>query len=201
MAADVAAIVLAAGASRRYGANKLLAGIHGTPLIRITVALVRRSVANNVIVVTGFESDLVRHAIGPVPVRFADNPDFSSGMGGSVAAGAAMLGSQCEAAVIVLGDQPVEPALIDALVQLQLASGLPIAAPVFRGARRHPVVFAQSIFPELRGLTGHAGARTLIDTEPARVARLELDQPVPPDLDVPGERDALARSLIDRGLA
>ncbi len=198
--ARVSAVVLAAGAARRYGANKLLADIHGFPLIRITVELVRRSAVSDVIVVTGFESDRVRDAIASLPVRFAHNSRFANGMGGSVAVGAAMLEADCEAAVIVLGDQPVEPELIDALLEFQRTSALAIAAPVFRGARRHPVVFHRSLFPDLRELTGHAGARVLIDADPARVARLELDQPVPPDLDVSGERDTLARSLMDRGL-
>jgi CTP:molybdopterin cytidylyltransferase MocA len=71
---------------------------------------------------------------------------------------------------------------------------------VFRGARRHPVSFMPVLFPELRTLRGHAGARAIIDVDPSRVTLVECDSAVPPDLDVPGERDDLLQSLRERRL-
>jgi molybdenum cofactor cytidylyltransferase len=49
----IAAIVLAAGASRRFGAQKLLAELHGKPVIRWTVEHIREAGVNDVIVVLG----------------------------------------------------------------------------------------------------------------------------------------------------
>jgi molybdenum cofactor cytidylyltransferase len=194
------AIVLAAGAARRYGASKLLVDIDGAPLIHRTVTLVRRAGFAGVIVVLGFEADLVRSALEPMPVQFVVNEGYVDGMGGSVAIGAAALAERCERAMVFLGDQPVEPEIVRAIVAAQDRSGLPIAAPVFRGARRHPVAFMAELFPELRTLRGHAGARAIIDADPSRVTLVEFRSAVPPDLDVPAEREELLRSLRERDL-
>jgi molybdenum cofactor cytidylyltransferase len=195
-----AAIVLAAGAGSRFGANKLVTEVAGRPLVRLSVELVLRSTVCDVIVVIGHETARLREALHEMPVRFVENVAYASGLGGSVAVGAGALNADSSAAVVVLGDQPVEPELIDALFDAQLSSGLPVAVPVYRGARRHPVVFGATMFEELSTLSGHAGARILVDADPSRVVRLDLDRPVPADLDVPGDLGDLTRSLGERGL-
>jgi GTP:adenosylcobinamide-phosphate guanylyltransferase len=78
----VAAIVLAAGQSRRMGAcNKLLLPIDGVPMIRRVVDNVVASRADPVVVVTGFEPERVENALSDCGVRLVHNPLYEQGMG------------------------------------------------------------------------------------------------------------------------
>ena len=58
-------------------------------------------------------------------------------------------------------------------------------APVYRGTQGTPVLFAADVFDELRALDGDAGARTVVQARPERVARVAVDAPMPPDVDTP----------------
>ena len=77
---QVAALVLAAGQSRRMGqANKLLALVDGRPMVSHMVDAMLASRAAPVIVVTGHEADRVRAALGDRPVQWCHNPDYADG--------------------------------------------------------------------------------------------------------------------------
>ncbi len=56
---------------------------------------------------------------------------------------------------------------------------------MYKGTQGTPVVFAASVFDELRALDGDAGARAVVRRDPARVARVALDVDMPPDVDTP----------------
>ena len=191
----VAAVVLAAGRSARFGAPKLLASVAGQPVIRATVERVLASRARPVIVVTGHEGDRVFAALAGLDVRRAHNAAWSGGMATSLAAGVAAVPDECDALLVLLGDQPrVSPAAIDALVEPP--DDHPIVVPRYDGQRGHPVRFARALFGELRSLAGDEGARQLIAREPARVGWLALPGLAPDDVDTPEdlariERDAL----------
>jgi molybdenum cofactor cytidylyltransferase len=73
------------------------------------------------------------------------------------------------------------PALLDAFRR----EGKAIAAPVYRGTQGTPVVFGAPVFGELRALEGDAGARAVVRRDPARVAVVAVDAPMPPDVDTP----------------
>lgn len=196
-----AAIVLAAGASRRYGRNKLLESVAGVPLVRLVITAVQESTVRDVIVVLGHEAERVREVLADASVRFVVNDAFEGGMGGSVATGASALPADCQRVAVVLGDQPVEPDIIDELFRTAEKEGKPITAPVYDGVRRHPVVFDASMFDELAHLSGHAGVRVLLNADPDRVTLLKLQRPVPVDLDHPGDLGPLERSVRARRLA
>ena len=103
----VAALVLAAGQSRRMGqANKLLAPVDGRPMVAHAVDAMLASRADPVIVVTGHQADAVRAALAGRPVIWAHNPDYASGLSSSLAAGLAALPEDAEGVVIGLGDMP-----------------------------------------------------------------------------------------------
>src|SRR5262249_24798835 len=88
----VAALVLAAGRSRRMGAeNKLLAKLDGTPLVVRAVDTALASRARPVIVVTGHMADEVRSALIERSVSFVHNGEWGEGMSTSLRAGIAAL--------------------------------------------------------------------------------------------------------------
>jgi molybdenum cofactor cytidylyltransferase len=181
----IAAIVLAAGFARRMGRQKLLLELKGKAVVRWSVEAILPHVGD-VVVVTGQDDAGVRAALGGLPVRFAVNPRPQAGQGSSIAIGVAALKPWTAAALIALGDQPRVPdGVIGALLQARERSGRPIAVPVYRGTQGTPVLFGGEVFGELAALDGDAGARAVVQVRPERVARVELDVPMPLDVDTP----------------
>jgi molybdenum cofactor cytidylyltransferase len=181
----IVGLVLAAGLSRRMGKAKLLLPLDGQPLVRWSVESLTAHV-DRVIVVTPPDDAALRQALSGLDVRYVVNPHPEAGQGTSIAAGAAALPADAEAVVIALGDQPRVPSdLVPALLDTFRREGKPIATPVYRGTQGTPVVFAASLFDELRAIEGDAGARALVRRDPSRVAVVALDIPMPPDVDTP----------------
>ena len=181
----IAAIVLAAGFARRMGRQKLLLDWRGKPVVRWSVEAILPHVAD-VLVVTGQDDQGVRTALEGLSVRFAVNPRPQAGQGSSIATGAAALKPWTAAALVALGDQPRLPdGLIARLLAERERSGKAIVAPVYRGTQGTPVLFSAEVFGELRALDGDAGARAVVQARPERVARVEVDAPMPPDVDTP----------------
>jgi molybdenum cofactor cytidylyltransferase len=192
----VAAIVLAAGASRRFGAPKLLADLGGKPLVRWAVEHALASHVDETLVVLGREADAVRGALAGLPVRYVENARWADGMSSSLHAGVAALPGGVRAAVFVLGDQPwVAPDVIDRLVHTHRVSGVPIVVPVYAGERGNPVLIDALLFRELRAVTGDEGARALIARDANRVARVDFDFPMPADVDTPADLE-MARRVV-----
>lgn len=163
-AADpVGAVLLAAGASTRFGpANKLLADVQGRPMIRRTAETLRQAIDGPLIVVTGFEAELIEAALDGLSVGFCRNPGWRDGMGSSVAAGIAALPDACSGAFILPGDIPhLTPALLARMCAA--FDGDTILFPVTGdGQQRNPVLWPRRYFPELRSLSGTAGAKALL---------------------------------------
>ena len=191
----IAAIVLAAGASTRMGRQKLtLPMADGRPLVRVAVEQVLVGGLEDTVVVIGRDAEAVAVALAGLPVRTVVNPRYAEGQSTSLRAGLDALGPGTEAAVIALGDQPLpDPAVIRRLVATFRASGRPIVVPVYRDGRGNPVLFAATLFDELRAVTGDRGGRGVIARDPSRVAEVPIDAPLPADIDTPEDYDAARR--------
>ncbi|WP_158541583.1 nucleotidyltransferase family protein [Pelagibacterium lacus] len=158
-----ATLVLAAGASRRFGAdNKLLAEIEGRPMVEhILMRIAALPFAQRLAVVDDLEGPVAgiarRHGITPVL-----SPDAATGMGASLAAGAKALGSESAAVFVLLGDMPFVPAAIFAALAARLEDPVSIARPRTPQGPGHPVLFARRHFSALAGLEGDSGAGAVI---------------------------------------
>ncbi len=195
LAPRVAALVLAAGQSRRMGTlNKLLIGIDGKPMVRHVAEAVQGSQARPIIVVTGHEREKVEAALSGVGVaRFVFNPDYAQGLSTSLKQGLAALPAGTEGAVVCLGDMPkVAASEIDRLIAaFNALEGRGICVPTRRGKRGNPVLLASRLFPELSSVSGDVGARDVIAAHPELVVEVEMDgDGVLTDIDTP---QALAR--------
>ncbi len=190
----ISAIVLAAGGSRRFGSQKLLAELHGKAVVRWSVEQLLEAEPDEVIVVVGADGEAIRAVLDGLAVRVVVNDSWAEGIGSSLRTGIAALGADADAAMIALGDQPsVEPRVIASLLNAHAEGDKAIVVPSYRGERGHPVIFAASIFPELLVLGGDRGARDVIARDPGRVAVVEFDAPLPPDVDTEAELRFLAR--------
>lgn len=189
----IGAVVLAAGQSSRMGANKLLAEIGGTPLVRRAVEAALASAADPVIVVTGHAGDAVEAALAGLDVRFAGNPDFARGLSTSLKQGINALPEDCDGAAILLADMPdVSAALIDKLIAaFDPAEERAICVASRSGRRGNPVLWARRFFPEILSLEGDSGARALMTAYDELVVEVEAGDDAPLiDLDTPQALDA-----------
>jgi molybdenum cofactor cytidylyltransferase len=186
---SVAAVVLAAGQSRRMGGpNKLLATIEGVPLVRRAVEAARRSRASSVVVVTGHQADEVRAALaGLDDVRIVHNPDYGDGLSTSLRRGISGMPAEADAAVVCLADMPgVTSEVIDRLIgQFRPEEGARIIVPTALGKRGNPVLWSRAFFPALQEVQGDVGARHLIGENADAVVEVEIGPAAALDLDTP----------------
>ena len=197
-APNVAAIVLAAGESRRMGArNKLIAKIGGKPMAALVVDAVLASRVSTIIVVTGHESANVREALGDRQVVFVENPDYAAGLSTSLKAGLDALPEDVDAALICLGDMPrLSEADIDRLIAaFDPVEGRAICVPTHRGKRGNPVLWGRRFFPEMMQLSGDVGARHLIGEHADLVVEVPMDSDsILLDIDSPEALESLTNS-------
>lgn len=193
---EIAALVLAAGTASRYRAaggaepSKLVAIYRGEPLVR-RAARVALQASATVVVVTGHAREAVETALEGLPLRFAHNPDYATGIASSLKTGVAALPASVDAALVLLGDMPDVPAeAIAQLVATFAANPRALAvAPVIEGRRGNPVLLGRGLFARVEKLTGDEGARRLL----AGLAAGELveiafeSQGVARDVDTPGD--------------
>lgn len=185
----VAAVVLAAGQSRRMGgSNKLLESVEGVPLIRRTVSEATRSKADPIVVVLGHQADQVREALDGLTYEAVHNHDYTEGLSASLKAGISALPSNVEGAVVCLGDMPsVSGTHLDALIDaFNPEEGRAIGVPVHKGKRGNPVLWARRFFAVMGDVHGDVGARHLIGDHEDLVYEVEFgDTAVLTDLDTP----------------
>lgn len=192
----IAAVVLAAGLSRRMGQAKLLLPAGGRAIVRHAVEAALAGGVDSVWVVTGPDVEPMETALAGLDVQIVVNPAPEEGQAGSVRAGIAALPASVDTALIALGDQPaLDPSIIPALLAARWTSAKPIVAPRYRDGQGNPVVFKREVFPELLRLTGDQGARPMIQRDPARVEWVELDLPMPPDVDTPADYEKIRTTL------
>lgn len=179
----IVGILLAAGGSRRFHAQKLLADLDGEPVV-CHAARALATATDRFIAVVGSEASGVSAALEASNARVVVNADWESGLASSLRAGVASAGEDADAVVVALGDQPrIDPAVIEAVVATWRDTRRPIVSASYRGVRSHPVLFAREVFPELMELKGDAGARLLIERSAERVVYVEVNAEVPSDVD------------------
>jgi molybdenum cofactor cytidylyltransferase len=186
----ISAVLLAAGASRRFGAQKLLQLLDGKAIVRWSAEnLIGEQVDELLVIVADDDSGRqVRNALTGVAARFVVAATATEGMASSLAAGIAALDAETSAALVALGDEPLAGrAVLEEVVRRHRAGGAQVVVPRFRGTRGHPVLFDRAVFPELVALRGDHGARAVADRDPARVAFVDLDMAKPVDVDTPSD--------------
>jgi CTP:molybdopterin cytidylyltransferase MocA len=160
---SVHAIVLAAGASSRYGTDPPKQAV----LLPKVLAALRRSSVDGIVVVSGAH---------PLPVESVPCPDWEHGPGATLRCGLASLPREAEAAVVVLADGPdLDPRAVDRIVEDWRRKGGEAVAASYGGVRLHPVLLPRAVWDDVPD----EGARSL----PARLVPCDDLHP-PGDVDV-----------------
>jgi len=192
------AIVLAAGQSRRMGAQKLLLPFGGGTVIGHIAGEILRSPVARAFVVVGADSDRVIAALEnecgsrnagrtPGALSFVTNPDRNGDMLSSVRCGLRALPSDCVAALVALGDQPsITADLVVRMIRTLQTSGCGIVVPAFSGKRGHPLLFSTQCREEVLTRYDDQGLRGLLQAHPQDVFELAAETAgVLSDMDYP----------------
>jgi molybdenum cofactor cytidylyltransferase len=190
----VAALVLAAGSSRRMGgANKLLQPVGGIPMLRRAVNAALASRCTPVLVVTGADAEAVQACLAGLDVQIVHNPEHASGMASSLRSGLAALPADADAVVVLLADMPhIDGGHVDRLLAAFDPQQPKIVAPVRDGRRGNPILWPRNYFAEMMAVAGDVGARELLQRHAAQVELVSFDDDaIFADVDTPAALEEL----------
>ncbi len=185
----IVGVLLAAGASRRFGGEKLLAPV-GDSCVGILAARALRPAVDRAVAVVRPEDEKLARLLeveGFEPLPFAR---ATRGMGASLAFGVAAA-TEADGWLVALGDMPfLEPATVARVADSLRLGPHVIVAPSFGGRRGHPVGFGRVLLPDLLALDGDQGARALLADHATEVLLLECDdEGILLDVDSTGDLD------------
>jgi len=180
----VAAILLAAGESKRFGQPKQLLDWKGQPFVRAVAKTALEAGLSSVLVVTGANAEQVEPTVKDLNVKVIRNEEWASGQASSIRAGVREA-KGAGAAIFLLTDQPqLTPSILRALVEKHAEGLYPVVAPMVMDQRANPVLFDRATFPDLLTLQGDVGGRAIfhkhrVEYLPWHDDRLLLDVDTP----------------------
>jgi molybdenum cofactor cytidylyltransferase len=183
---SIAAVVLAAGASKRLGRPKQLEPWGDTNLLSHVVARTNEFPVDEVWVVLGHDYEKILEATDFGDVGIIENPEWAEGIASSirVALDALTRLSRCDKALIVMGDQPtVGVEVVEELIASHARSDQPVSVPKYRYHWGNPVLVDRSLWPRLMSLEGDEGAQRLWQAHPEWVNEVWFSDLAPRDVD------------------
>jgi molybdenum cofactor cytidylyltransferase len=195
---SVVAVVLAAGASSRFGSPKLLAQLGGRPLLQHALDAVAEAGLRDVVVVLGEQAPAVEVSIAWRGERRVVNPRPGDGLSSSLRMGldAAVEVPGADSVLVVLGDQPalrpdVIGAIVDAAAAPSTAGVAFVRARYAADAAPNPVLVRRTGWALVAGLDGDRGLGPLLAARPELVAEVSVPG-TNPDVDTPADLAAVA---------
>lgn len=194
MSASVAAIVVAAGESRRMGCCKQLLDLEGKTALARCLETLRAGGVREIVVVVGLQGGAVAVEAGRFQVRIVVNEDPAGDMASSVQVGQRSLTTEVSGVIVALCDYPlVTPATIAALAAAHEESPALILIPVHGGRRGHPTLFPLEILAET---AAGETLRDLVRRSPERVRMIEVHDPgILLDMDTPEDYQRMLQKL------
>ena len=188
----VAAVVLAAGASRRLGQPKQVLPLDGATVLDASLAVARESGCEPVVVVLGGAADLVRSEVDLDGVDVVENREFGEGCATSVRAAVGALPEGVRGIVLLLGDQP--RVQVETIQELEAtAGGHAVGVCEYDDGLGHPLWFDREMFGALEAMHGDKAVWKLVDGDgpDADVVRVRIPGPVPRDIDTWSDYEAM----------
>ena len=187
----LAAILLAAGQSKRMGSSKQLLLLSGKPFIRHCLDNLLEAGLQDIIVVLGPTGREIEPVISDLPVSIAWNPALKSDMADSVRIGLGALPKHVAGVLVCLGDHPlVKAATIKEIITYCDTHPDKIIIPVFNGKKGHPTLFPRAVIEEIFTVST---LRDIIHRETERIALLDIFDPgVTVDIDTPEDFQRIA---------
>lgn len=189
----IAAMLLAAGESRRMGQFKQLLRLGDKTFVEHCVDNLLASQVGEVIVVTGHRESEVRRALGNRPISFVHNPGYRLGMSSSIKCGVTALTHQAQAFVISLVDQPhIEAAVVNHLIEKYEAARPLIVIPTYGGKSGHPILLDVRIKNEILAMDPNIGLRQVVAAHSDEITQVEVStRAVLEDCDLPEDYERI----------
>lgn len=184
----IAAIILAAGQSKRMGQPKMLLPWGHLTVIEQVVSTFLEAGIEDIVVVTGGTRERVDAAIKHYPVRREHNPGYEIGeMLSSLHCGLRAMKAEAEAVLIGLGDQPqVESGTVRQIREAYLERRSPLLVPSFQRRRGHPWLVGRALWDELLTMKSPESPRDFLNRHATHIDYLNMDSPsILADLDTP----------------
>jgi len=176
----IAAVILAAGGSSRFGQPKQLIRFRGKSLVRRIIDAACEAGCSPVIVVIGSEDEKLRHELGRTGVVIVQNQQWQRGIGSSIRCGIQGLinsSPDVDASLLLVCDQPaVDARVIQRLIALRETTGKTIVASSYADTLGVPVLFTRSVFDKLLSLGDSKGAKSIVLRNRERVAPLSFPE-------------------------
>ena len=174
-----AGIILAAGASTRFGEPKQLLRLKNKCLLEWVLDAALNSELNSIVLVLGYAHQKILQALGEKlqhsKLLVAINPQYEKGQSLSLHTGLSKVKDDYPAVMFLLGDQHMLNATtINVLLQRFWADEKDICVPIYQGKRKTPAIFRRRFYTQLMDIKGDMGARQLIDDNPDRVLAVEM---------------------------
>lgn len=188
MSALIGAVVLAAGQSRRMGRPKLTLPWGERTVIEQVVHTLLEAEIQEIVVVTGGSREAVELALAGLPVRFAHNPHYEQAeMLTSLQAGIRALSPECQALLIVLGDQPTLNAdVVRAVVGAYQTAGGRLVVPSYEMRRGHPWLVQRALWHELLNMPPEQTMRDFVRAHAEEIQYVNVNTPgILQDMDTP----------------
>ena len=171
----IAGVILAAGSASRMGKTKQLMPFGKTTLLGQVVENAKESALHEIIVVLGHKADEIRQTLDLSNTKIIINKGYSKGQSTSLIKGLENISSVCDAAIFLLGDQPLVTAdIINRLINAFETSSAPIIIPYCNGTRGNPVIIARPLFHRLKSLSADIGARALFDEFKKSILKVQI---------------------------
>ena len=172
---ELSILIPAAGASERLGQAKQLVKHKGTSLLQNAVNTSSSLDPREIIVVTGANAEAVKNAVLQPPVNWIHNPNWSNGMGGSIALGATAISPESTGLMILLCDQwKIQVSDLQLLAETWQSDPERIICASAEGVNMPPVIFPASYFNQLTKLEGSQGARSLLVNHPESLTAVPI---------------------------
>jgi molybdenum cofactor cytidylyltransferase len=174
----LAAVILAAGESRRMGQPKALLPYRGRAFLEHLIGVAHHPRIGLTRVVLGAGAEEIRERLKLDPASVVINPDWEKGQLSSIQAALRSLPQGLtEGALLCLVDHPLISAdLVDSLIKQFDSSGKPIIIPTCHGKRGHPVIFRSTLYDELLAAPLDLGARAVVWAHSADVLEVPTDE-------------------------
>ncbi|HEX9487433.1 MAG TPA: nucleotidyltransferase family protein [Gemmatimonadales bacterium] len=182
----VAGVILAAGASRRMGKNKMLLELDGESLIRRAAKRALAAGLSPLVVVLGHEADRLRVELRDLPLAFAVNPDYTGPTSGSLHQGLNALGSDVDAVVVMLGDMVrVTAETLALLVAAARGTEAPLVVSRYGNVTAPPLLFRRALFGELLAWTGEGCGKAVVQAHKHEAMYVDRPEALLVDVDTP----------------
>jgi molybdenum cofactor cytidylyltransferase len=189
---QVGCVILAAGASTRMGANKMLLPVDGVPMVRRAVRVAREAALTPIVVVVGHEAALVRQALVDDACVFVENPAFTGPTSTSLHAGLQALDASVHATFVMLGDMVhTSSAMLRTLLEELLRSNAPLAVSRYGDVLAPPLLFRRALWPELLAWHGEGCGKAVVKVHEHEAAIVDWAEPQLTDIDTPSDYAAL----------